>query len=26
MQAGVTGINALRVYNVVKQGKDHDPE
>eukprot|EP00937_MAST-01D_sp_MAST-1D-sp2_P001295 g1295.t1 len=25
MQAGTTGINALRVYNVVKQGKDQDP-
>ncbi|CAB9530299.1 Cryptochrome-like protein cry2 [Seminavis robusta] len=26
MQAGTTGINAMRVYNVVKQGKDQDPE
>ena len=26
MQAGTTGINALRVYNVTKQGKDQDPE
>ena len=26
MQAGVTGINALRIYNVTKQGKDQDPD
>jgi deoxyribodipyrimidine photo-lyase len=26
MQSGVTGINAMRVYNPVKQGLDHDPE
>ncbi|KAL7547800.1 hypothetical protein ACHAWF_011332 [Thalassiosira exigua] len=26
MQAGTTGINAMRVYNVTKQGKDQDPE
>ncbi|PRX35058.1 deoxyribodipyrimidine photo-lyase [Meinhardsimonia xiamenensis] len=26
MQSGVTGINALRIYNPVKQGRDHDPE
>ena len=26
MQAGTTGINAMRVYNVSKQGKDQDPE
>ena len=26
MQAGTTGINAMRVYNVVKQGKDQDPD
>jgi len=26
MQSGVTGINTLRIYNPVKQGKDHDPE
>ena len=26
MQAGTTGINAMRVYNVTKQAKDQDPE
>ena len=26
MQAGVTGINAMRVYSVTKQGLDHDPK
>ncbi|HEU4950889.1 MAG TPA: deoxyribodipyrimidine photo-lyase [Holophagaceae bacterium] len=26
MQAGVTGINALRIYNPVKQARDQDPE
>jgi hypothetical protein len=26
MQAGTTGINAMRVYNVTKQGKDQDPQ
>jgi deoxyribodipyrimidine photo-lyase len=25
MQSGVTGINAPRLYNPVKQGHDHDP-
>ena len=25
MQAGVTGINAMRVYSVTKQGQDQDP-
>jgi deoxyribodipyrimidine photo-lyase len=26
MQSGVTGINALRMYDPVKQSKDHDPD
>ena len=26
MQAGVTGINAMRVYSVEKQGRDQDPD
>ncbi|WP_239232384.1 cryptochrome/deoxyribodipyrimidine photo-lyase family protein [Thiomicrospira aerophila] len=26
MQSGTTGINAMRVYNPVKQSQDHDPE
>jgi deoxyribodipyrimidine photo-lyase len=26
MQAGITGTNTLRMYNVVKQSYDHDPE
>ena len=26
MQSGTTGINATRVYNPVKQARDHDPE
>jgi len=26
MQSGTTGINTIRLYNPVKQGKDHDPE
>ncbi len=26
MQSGTTGINAMRIYNPIKQGYDHDPE
>ena len=26
MQSGTTGINSIRIYNPIKQGKDHDPE
>lgn len=26
MQSGVTGINALRIYNPTKQSQDHDPK
>ncbi len=25
MQSGTTGINAIRIYDPVKQGRDHDP-
>ena len=25
MQSGTTGINAIRIYNPIKQGQDHDP-
>lgn len=26
MQSGTTGINSIRIYNPIKQGKDQDPE
>lgn len=26
MQSGTTGMNAIRIYNPIKQGMDHDPD
>ena len=26
MQSGTTGINTVRAYSVIKQGRDHDPK